>query len=153
MEIDIGLFAETKLDTNQRLATKRLHDTARKISGVGTYKLEVNTTPVLAISELRFHFKMLKKMHHPHKCQDALEDSGDELFKEADHTFVELFVAHHLLTLEKRFVWTQTDEERFVWTQTDEERFVWTPTDKEPGRSFSEFQSLTNPSISILQLK
>lgn len=83
--------------------------------------LDVNCPP----SRLRFNIKMLKKMHHPDKCRDgdatarfqllnnALEDSSDDVFKEAfqfygrsafasDHTFVELFVTHHHRTLEKR---------------------------------------------------
>jgi hypothetical protein len=46
MEIDIGLFAETKLDTNQPAAMKRLHDTARNVFGQGCYKMEATTTPV-----------------------------------------------------------------------------------------------------------
>ena len=46
MENDITLFAKHKLDTNQPRVTKRLHDTARKILGLGSYDLLTGTTPV-----------------------------------------------------------------------------------------------------------
>jgi hypothetical protein len=53
--------------------------------------------------------------------KEAFQFYGRSAFA-SDHTFVELCVTHYHWTLEKCF--------------------VWTPTDEEPGRSFSEFQSL-----------
>ena len=46
MANDNTLFAKHKLDTNQPRVTKRLHDTARKILGLGSYDLLTGTTPV-----------------------------------------------------------------------------------------------------------
>jgi hypothetical protein len=50
MEIDVGLFAETKLNNKQPRVMKRLHDIARKTFGAGSYKMEANTTPIASQS-------------------------------------------------------------------------------------------------------
>ena len=46
MDIDISLWAEHKLDTHQPWIHKQLHDKARKILGLGSYELQIASTPV-----------------------------------------------------------------------------------------------------------
>ena len=46
MEVDIALLAEHKLDTTQPRVTSKLHDTARRIFGAGTFSIQATSTAV-----------------------------------------------------------------------------------------------------------
>ena len=48
MEPDISMWAEHNLDTHKPRVLGHLHDTARKIFGLGSYDLQAASTPIPA---------------------------------------------------------------------------------------------------------